>query len=213
MSFETEQLSELGARLQNMEQTFKVDTEALQQLELESSNLAERIEKTKQELDTLNHDLEQKSATEEEKRQTVEELRRKLEGKGHDVESYLKEIGKFEAEIEKVSAERVAIFRKCKLEDIELPLSRGSMEDVIMDDATLGVWILLQRLYMATNRFISHKHKIILYRVQWTWMSLHSYLSDQQIGLLKLITPCCPKNCAAMEDLLKITNSKKKSSD
>lgn len=140
-SFEREQLAELSERLKNLEETYKADSEALQQLELESSTLADRVEKTKQELDTLNNELEQKTAAEEERRQAVEELRRKLEDKGRDVESYLKEIAKYEAEVEKVSAERVAIFRKCKLEDIELPLSRGSMEDVIMDDTTLGVWI------------------------------------------------------------------------
>jgi structural maintenance of chromosome 1 len=41
-----------------------------------------------------------------------------------------------ESAVEKVRAERVAIFRRCKLEDIRLPLLSGDMDDVLIDDST-----------------------------------------------------------------------------
>ncbi|KAF7730853.1 Structural maintenance of chromosomes protein 1 [Apophysomyces ossiformis] len=134
LSFEREQLKELSDRLEKLEKMYANDTASLTQTQKEKTDLNNNIQKLKDDFERLNAELEQQRNMESEKQQEVNQLRRDLENKGKDVENYLKEMAKFETEVEKMHSERVAIFRKCKLEDIELPLLHGSMDDILMED-------------------------------------------------------------------------------
>ncbi|KAG0167012.1 Structural maintenance of chromosomes protein 1 [Apophysomyces sp. BC1034] len=135
LSFEKEQLKELSERLEKLERVYANDTASLTQLQTEKVALNDNIQKMKVDFEKLNADLEQQKDLENGKQQEINQLRHDLEIKGKDVENYLKEMAKFETEIEKVHSERVTIFRKCKLEDIELPLIRGSMDDVLVEES------------------------------------------------------------------------------
>lgn len=138
ISFENEQLAELEERLRKLEQLYNEDTSELEQLRRGASAATERIQETKQKIKELEARVKEQTALEDEQRDVVvAQLRQELERKGKNVEAYLKEVAKVEAEAEKAEAERVSLFRKCKLEDIELPLSRGSMEDIIIDEGSM----------------------------------------------------------------------------
>ena len=135
--FEKEQLAELSQRLTTLEVKYNNDNRMITQLQNNANELTERLKVAKEDMASLNAELYEHTLLEDEKQQVIHDLRRQLETKGRDVESYLKEMLKFETEIEKVHAERVSIFRKCKLEDIDLPMTRGTLDDVIMDESTI----------------------------------------------------------------------------
>ncbi|KAI7850377.1 RecF/RecN/SMC N terminal domain-containing protein [Circinella umbellata] len=135
--FEKEQLTELSQRLTILETKYNEDNQMITQLQNNANELTERLKVAKEDMASLNAELYEHTLLEDEKQQVIQDLRRQLETKGRDVESYLKEMLKFETEIEKVHAERVSIFRKCKLEDIDLPMARGALDDVIMDESTI----------------------------------------------------------------------------
>ena len=135
--FEKEQLAELSQRLTTLEVKYNNDNQMITQLQNNAHELTERLKVAKEDMASLNAELYEHTLLEDEKQQVIHDLRRQLETKGRDVESYLKEMLKFETEIEKVHAERVSIFRKCKLEDIDLPMARGTLDDVIMDESTI----------------------------------------------------------------------------
>ncbi|KAI9320899.1 hypothetical protein BX666DRAFT_2017874 [Dichotomocladium elegans] len=135
ISFEKEQLADLEERLSKLERMFNDDTQALSHLQTELKGATERMRQLTEDLAACNAELHEQAALEDEKQEAVDQLRVKLESKGRDVEAYLKDMAKYEAEMEKVHAERVASFRKCKLEDIALPFLRGSMDDVIFDES------------------------------------------------------------------------------
>ena len=135
--FEKEQLAELSQRLTTLEVKYNNDNRMITQLQNNANELTERLKVAKEDMASLNAELYEHTLLEDEKQQVIHDLRRQLETKGRDVESYLKEMLKFETEIEKVHAERVSIFRKCKLEDIDLPMARGTLDDVIMDESTI----------------------------------------------------------------------------
>ena len=134
LSFERGQLSELSERLSKLETMFNNDTKTLADLQTQINQATERMRQMNEDLATCNAELQEQTTLEDEKQEAIDQLRAKLEAKGRDVQSYMKEMSQVETEMEKVHAERVAIFRKCKLEDIELPFVRGSMDDVIMED-------------------------------------------------------------------------------
>ncbi|KAI7867501.1 RecF/RecN/SMC [Spinellus fusiger] len=134
LSFEKDQLKEMAERLARMERMYAQDTESLSQLQTEQTNMSQRVGKISEDLAQYSTELDQQTQLEDEKYRQINQLRRDLESKGKDVDSYLKEMAEYETEIEKMHAKRVSIFRKCKLEDIELPLTRGTMADVLVED-------------------------------------------------------------------------------
>ncbi|KAI9263440.1 RecF/RecN/SMC [Phascolomyces articulosus] len=135
--FEKEQWTELGERLAYLEKQYQENHQWMEQYQTKVHTMKESLKGAKEDMASFNAELYQHTIHEDEKQQVILDLRHHLESKGRDVESYLKEMLQFETEIEKVHAERVSIFRKCKLEDIDLPMSRGSLDDVMMDESTI----------------------------------------------------------------------------
>ncbi|CEP08833.1 hypothetical protein [Parasitella parasitica] len=134
--FEKDQLNELVERLKKLETSMANDATAKSKLEADLAGMAGKTEKLKSKLQSFQIDLDKQIRLEEEKQIEINDVSRALETKGKNVQEILREFRAVESEYEKVRAERVAIFRKCKLEGINLPLSRGSMDDIIIEDNT-----------------------------------------------------------------------------
>lgn len=47
-------------------------------------------------------------------------------------------------EIERLSSERFAVYRRCKLEEIDLPLSEGSLEDIPIEEVRVSALVALR---------------------------------------------------------------------
>ncbi|KAI8886812.1 hypothetical protein K501DRAFT_243409 [Backusella circina FSU 941] len=135
LSFEKEQLEALAERLRKLERSLGNDSTTKSQIETELAGMSGKDTTLKTKLEKSEASLKKQSELEEQKQLEINDIRRSLEAKGKDVDAFMKEVTKVETEIEKVRAERISIFRKCKLEGIELPLLRGSMEDILVEDA------------------------------------------------------------------------------
>lgn len=133
--FEKDQLSELVERLRKLEASLASDTSAKSKLEADLNGMSGKTDSLKNKLQSFQVDLEKQTQLEEAKQVEISEISYALEAKGKNVEEILREFRAVESETNKVRAERVTIFRKCKLEGIELPLSRGSMDDIIIEDS------------------------------------------------------------------------------
>ncbi|KAI8379663.1 RecF/RecN/SMC [Radiomyces spectabilis] len=134
LAFEVEQLNELIERLQKLQVTFDNDQAAETRLQEELTGLSAKQEKIKSDIEAYKVQLQEQKELETKKQEELDEIRRTHESKGNLVVAFINENAKFDAELDKVHAERVALFRKCKLEDIDLPLLSGNMDDVLMDD-------------------------------------------------------------------------------
>ncbi|KAI7901410.1 RecF/RecN/SMC [Cokeromyces recurvatus] len=134
LTFEKEQLGELVERLRKLEASLEADKNAKSKLEADLAGMAGKTENLKTKLQSYQVDLEKQTKLEEKKQVDINDISRALEAKGRNVDEILREYRAIESEINKVQAERIAIFRKCKLEGIHLPLSRGSMDDIIIED-------------------------------------------------------------------------------
>ncbi|PHZ08880.1 RecF/RecN/SMC protein [Rhizopus microsporus ATCC 52813] len=133
LDFEKEQLNELVKRLQSLEASYNSDTTAKSQIEAELNGMSGRKESLTERLEICKQELERKAREEEDKQKEINDISNLLEVKGRDVKQILKEVGTIETEISKYYAERVAIFRKCKLEGINLPMLQGSMDDIVVE--------------------------------------------------------------------------------
>jgi structural maintenance of chromosome 1 len=53
--------------------------------------------------------------------------------------------------IEKMYADRNAIFRRCKLEEIELPFAKGSLDDIPVGEMEVRHYYSIVLIAVATN--------------------------------------------------------------
>lgn len=133
--FEKDQLSELVERLRNLEASLANDTSAKSKLEADLNGMAGKTDNLKNKLQSFQVDLEKQTRLEEAKQVEISEISDALEAMGKNVDEILRECRAVESEMNKLRAERITIFRKCKLEGIGLPLIRGSMDDIIIEDS------------------------------------------------------------------------------
>ncbi|CAO3595495.1 unnamed protein product [Absidia cylindrospora] len=137
-SFEKEELESIKERLEKLTQSLKDTEQAQQRQQDELVSLEELKQKLTNDLAVHETELQTQLELEQSKQRELDDLRLVLEEKGRDMDAYLKEMTMVETSIEKIRAERIAIFRKCKLEDIYLPLISGTMDDVLIDDSAMS---------------------------------------------------------------------------
>ncbi|KAI6108622.1 RecF/RecN/SMC [Pisolithus croceorrhizus] len=121
--FEQEQLQLTQTRLANLRKTQEEEEAKVTELEKEKRRIQEEIAEAQEALEHLREGLNEFSNTQEEKNKAAKVL-----------DQALKEIGMKNDEIEKLALERSALYRKCRLEDIRLPLLTGNLKHVPMEE-------------------------------------------------------------------------------
>lgn len=94
-----------------------------EELEKEIEELQGEIERQRQKLDKYIAKHEKASAEVDEARDAARQAQRRLD-------KMLKEISSYNDGIARCGSERHALYRKCRLEDIDLPLDKGSLSNV-----------------------------------------------------------------------------------
>lgn len=141
MRYEQQQLDETKKRIKTLEDKAKQDDALITELQAEQ-------ESTQNDLDTLNAELEQLSEQLEalkvrnaKKVEKVAEERREVQKRSKDVEGTLKSIQGLEADRQFNAANKYTLLRRCKLENINLPLEEESKPldqlpiDIVQADA------------------------------------------------------------------------------
>ncbi|KAF9963714.1 Structural maintenance of chromosomes protein 1 [Modicella reniformis] len=134
LQFETTQLNETKERLLRLEAMMASETAALDEYEgqrdeiqSKQTTIQQEIERLKQELDVAREDFQTRS-------EQVNACKKQVARVNKQVDVLMKDISAKESLVEKLDSERSSIFRKCKLEQIDLPMEKGSLEDVSLDD-------------------------------------------------------------------------------
>lgn len=151
--FERQQLEELQQRFSRLEQTLAADTSEIESKKLEKEEYLGKLQKIQDNMARMESQVSELKAKEEAQEKLVEEKRKSLSQKGQEVDKMMKVVTDMETAIEKLHAERMSIFRKCKLEEINIPLNQGSMEDVPMDDSEVNRPILRCMVVMWGTMF------------------------------------------------------------
>lgn len=133
--FERQQLQELQERFSRLETVLANDTADIEEKTADKEEYVNKLQKIEDNITKIETQVSSLKTNEEEQEKLVEEKRKSLSQKGREADKMMKYLSDVETAIEKLHAERMSIFRRCKLEEINIPLNQGSMEDVPMDDS------------------------------------------------------------------------------
>ncbi|KZS96379.1 RecF/RecN/SMC protein [Sistotremastrum niveocremeum HHB9708] len=134
INFETEQLKGVQDRLESLKTTQVTEAANLQNLNQKKDGVQSDIEKADERIEELREELKALSDLLEEKTKELDEVKREANKSGKVLEKALKEIATKNDEIEKLASDRSAIYRKCRLEEIKLPLLEGRLRDVPLEE-------------------------------------------------------------------------------
>ncbi|AEO56157.1 SMC1-like protein [Thermothelomyces thermophilus ATCC 42464] len=139
LTWETSQHDAANERVRAMETTLKRHQKDLEAYEREKRSIEEARAQDQDELAALQESLEEVRASYAEKSKKVADAKQDLQKKTREIESRLKEISNLEGTVQKNSTQKFALLRRCKLEQIQLPLRKGSLDNIPNED------VLLQR--------------------------------------------------------------------
>ncbi|GJN89317.1 hypothetical protein Rhopal_002297-T1 [Rhodotorula paludigena] len=137
--FQTEQVDETQRRLDSLEATAQKQRVSLEQLDEELEAQRAEIERLEQEVKDLRLALERLQETLAEKQGELEAVRKEGGKAGRVLDKALKEIASCNDEIERLASERFTLYRRCKLEEIDLPLTKGKLDDIPIEEAAAPV--------------------------------------------------------------------------
>jgi len=102
----------------------------LVELQSEKQQIEDDIKQSTDELADLKTEHQAAKAKHEGFQGKVNKLRRAVDAVRTNIGNHLKEMGVHETEVERAATERYALLRKCKLEEIDIPLAAGSIDSV-----------------------------------------------------------------------------------
>lgn len=106
------------------------------ELEAEKESIQAELDTLNAELDQLKEQWDQQKAKHGKKAEKVAEQRYEVQKRNKNVEGTLKAVSGLEAEIQRNAADKYSLLRRCKLEDIKIPLEEDSadLEQLPIDD-------------------------------------------------------------------------------
>ena len=136
ISYEQQQLEGTQNRIKVLEQRAKQDETLIENLEAEQESLQNEVDTLGVEYDQLNEQLEREKAKHDQKAEKVAEARREVQKRSKSVDARLKAIADLEADRQLKASSRYTLLRRCKLEDINIPLQEDSksLESLPLDD-------------------------------------------------------------------------------
>ncbi|KAL8910834.1 MAG: hypothetical protein Q9171_003923 [Xanthocarpia ochracea] len=126
IKYEEQQLQETKNRIKRLEDQINQDRALINELEAEQASTQAELDTLGAEIDQLTEQLEKQKAKHTQKAEKVNEHRRELQKRSKTVESTLKVISGLESERQISASGRYGLLKKCKLEDIDLPLTEES---------------------------------------------------------------------------------------
>lgn len=136
ISYEQQQLQETKNRIQVLENRAQQDQSLITELEAEQQATQSDLDALCAELEQLMEELEEQKARYAKKSEKVAEQRREVQKRSKNVDGTLKAVASLEAERQLNAASRYTLLRRCKLEDINLPLEEDSapLDQLPIDD-------------------------------------------------------------------------------
>ncbi|KAH7929959.1 RecF/RecN/SMC protein [Leucogyrophana mollusca] len=132
--FEEEQLKITQGRLTTLQNTLQTEQARVTELQGKKQQIQQEIQEAQESIEELRDELQGLNEILEEKTKTVEQVKRTHAKASKVLDQALKEIGLKNDEIEKLALERSSMYRKCRLEDIKLPLLQGNLRNVPMEE-------------------------------------------------------------------------------
>lgn len=140
LAFEKQRMQATVDRIESLKAQENRDRSMMRDLEAERASIKNRLDELHAELDTLGEKFDKQK---ERYLQSGEELslaRIQVQKRAKKVEATLKAANALDSEIQRYSADRYTLLRRCKLDDIDIPLLEGSqpLDALPIDDLVRG---------------------------------------------------------------------------
>jgi structural maintenance of chromosome 1 len=136
LSFEKQRLQATDDRMNALKAQHQRDQALIKELRTEQDDIQNRLDELSAELEILKERLEELKDVYAESQVNLVAHRRELQKRAKNVEDTLRTVSALEAEIQRNSSERYTLLRRCKLEDIDVPLTSDSahLDQLPIDD-------------------------------------------------------------------------------
>ncbi|EDO49596.1 predicted protein [Nematostella vectensis] len=124
------------SQVKKLETSIKNDEEEIKKLKAEEKEHLKVIDTETSELEKLRLERSAKKSELEEKELEMKEIRKALNAHLKDVSALQKQMTSLETQLEQKKADRHSLLKSCKMEDIELPFKRGTVDDIELGEPT-----------------------------------------------------------------------------
>ncbi|XP_039557001.1 structural maintenance of chromosomes protein 1A-like, partial [Passer montanus] len=111
-------------------------TGEIKKLKKEEQRHMKIIDETMAQLQDLKNQHLAKKSEVNDKNHEMDEIRKKLGGANKEMTHLQKEVTAIETKLEQKRSDRHNLLQACKMQDIRLPLARGSMDDISQEEVT-----------------------------------------------------------------------------
>ncbi|KIH88689.1 structural maintenance of chromosome 1 [Sporothrix brasiliensis 5110] len=138
MSWEASRHDSTKTRVQQMERRSQQLTKDLKEYQAEKKQVEGVIAQAQRDVDKLRSDLDAMQEENSDTADNVAAARAEVQKWQREIESRHKEINGLETEVQKNSAAKFALLQRCKMEQIQIPLEEGSLDDLPNEDQLLN---------------------------------------------------------------------------
>ena len=135
-TFAEQQLKNTADRLAFIQASMEKERQRIPRLEEELQNCENSIKKYREIKARIQASFEAMQEEHDEKTETVNERRKALFHVMRDVEAHRKEVAERNDEIAQLDTERANLFRRCRMEALDLPLESGDLANVPLEEDT-----------------------------------------------------------------------------
>ena len=136
-SWETSRHNETKSRLQTLQARLDRLTEDIESYQAEKEDIEAAMDNDQAALDQLQEQLDKFKEKYSKRSEKVADAKSEVQKRMKDIDGRQKAISALESEVQKNSAAKFALLRRCRLEQINIPLEQGSLDDLPNEDNLL----------------------------------------------------------------------------
>lgn len=125
------------SRIKNAHTQLKSLNRDIKSFSQEKAEIEEQLAQERAEVEVLTETLDEYRSELSERTQKVAEAKAELQKHSKGIESRQKEINGLESEVQKNNSAKSALLRRCRLEQIQVPLAEGNLDNLPMEDNIL----------------------------------------------------------------------------
>ncbi|KAM0327736.1 hypothetical protein ACHAQA_006031 [Verticillium albo-atrum] len=137
LSWNESRLKDFQGRVASMERKLNQLEKDLQSYEQQKSEIEDTMGEVSDELDALRETLQAAREEQQERSQKVAEAKAEVKSRSKEIEARQKDINALETSVQKDSAAKFALLRRCKMDGVDIPLVDGSLENLPNEDNLL----------------------------------------------------------------------------
>lgn len=191
--FEEGRLQSTRDRIKSLEDQSKRDQDLIESLEDEKQIMEGELKDMQSELEQVKETMEGQKREYEERAGKVTEQRREVQRRSKDSQFLQDNITKLEADMQRNNSYRYSLLRKCKIDEVKLPLAQGSVAlDSLPVDDVQEKQAISQGVDEDGDTIMGGSQAVKDYGIELDFESLEDELKDVSHVLTHLAIFCSP---------------------